>query len=365
MWRVAPRLKVGVVAGIAGAGFGSYGICKFSSWGSDENELGLLNGRRRGYFEGSAHGVRCEGKYDKLAAKYPGFVETFQDHVLDMTRVARTLFVFSQLVLEYKVLKWKSKGLDDAEECKLRHAANNKGAGLVLELCRRNGGIFIKLGQHAASLKNAIPVEYIKTLQVLQDNAPPRPMEDVYAVIDANIGLERFHALVEEIDEVPMGCASLAQVHKAKLKDGNIVALKIQHRNLRKVVASDVTLFKYLNWTVSKLFADEGFSLAWALNEFEQNLRQELDFLEEASNCEECRHNFGNDQTLRNKVVVPKIYWGLTSDQTICMDFIRGVPIHNVDELKNRKVDLPQLASVVLEAFAAMIFVYGFVHCDP
>ncbi|GBG32263.1 Atypical kinase COQ8B, mitochondrial [Hondaea fermentalgiana] len=296
--------------------------------------------------------------------------------VVDGVRIARTVSTFCRIALLYKwskvqarlaVMMESDKGEkdNDKETVSHREKAHARGAQLALELCRKNGGVFVKFGQHAASLKGALPRQYIEALGTLQDRAQARPLAEVMATLEEEIGAEALRDLVAHVDEEAVGCASLAQVHRAELRDGRIVALKVQHRDLLRVLRSDLHLVKYLDAAAAWLFANEGFSLAWAVREFEENLTRELDFLEEAQNCERSAGYFARDPRLRGKVRVPGVHWELTTPRLVCMDYIKGIPIAKVDELKRAGVEPSRVASIVLDAFAAMIFEYGFVHCDP
>jgi len=216
--------------------------------------------------------------------------------------------------------------------------------------------------QHAASLRAALPKEYIQQLRALQDNAPCRSLDRVMEVLRAEFGSESVDLI--SLDEDPIGCASLAQVHRATLNDGSVVALKVQHFDLRKLVESDVSLVKTLDYWGSRCF--ESFNLSWALKDFEENLKKELDFELEARNCERCRLLFESDPSFASKIKIPKVYWKFTSSRVICMELIsNAIPIYDTTALTTQNVDLRKVSNNVLEAFACMMFRWGFVHCDP
>jgi len=282
--------------------------------------------------------------------------------LLDASRVFRALGCFTELVVRYKVANVR-QWLNPAQEAEIRQATHEKGAASVLELCRANGGMFIKFGQHAISLKGAIPPTYIETLSVLQDRAPQRHFAQVCRVLKEELGEQHYLEIIDSIDPSPIGCASLAQVHRATLPDGTALALKVQHEDLGHVIASDVKLIRLLNSAANRLFED--FSLGWAVDAFEENLVQELDFETEARNCEQTRKSFSRDARLKDKVVVPQVYNSYSSGRVLSMDFIEGVPIHDTRRLSDLGVDVRQVGKTVMEAFAAMVFTYGFVHADP
>lgn len=286
-----------------------------------------------------------------------------QEDAVGLQRMGRAATAFTRLAAHYKLDKYKYGG--GAREPSRSISRHQWGADLVLDLCRRNGSVFIKMGQHAGSLAGALPREYIDTLKVLQDRAPVRPWAEVKRVIDEE--LPGFWADVAHVDREPVGSASLAQVHRVVLRSGEELAIKVQHGDVRRAIAGDLAFVKVLNGLAAWLFREDGFSLLWAVEEFERNLSAELNFEAEATNAERCRANFAADAhpRLRHCVVVPAVRRELSTERVLCMDFVRGTPIHDVERLKRDGVDLAEVAGIVLEAFSAMIFRHGFVHCDP
>jgi len=312
--------------------------------------------------------VECKENHGRLLIQDPHAQDLKQRAealFMDSVRMSRTIVSFCRVALIYKWAKFISHGKSAEERLKIREAVHASGAEHILALCRQNGGIFVKIGQHAASLKGALPSQYIEQLGTLQDRASARPVSEIWKTLEEELGNDALANALANIDPDPVGCASLAQVHRATLKDGRVVALKVQHRDLHRVLRSDLHLVKYLNTVATWLFSNEGFSLDWAVREFEENLSRELDFLEEAQNCERSAKNFRGDARLSQTVRVPSVQWELTTPRLICMDYIKGIPISRVQELKAMGVDCNEVASIVLDAFAAMIFEYGFVHCDP
>lgn len=289
-----------------------------------------------------------------------------RNRVLGGKRAIRTGVCWLRLVAKYKYLARSRPDSTAAEEekqaFKLRkHECHLVGANLVLELCQVNGGMFTKLAQHAASLRPAIPDEYIDTLTLLQDRAPHRPIEQVIAVLHRELGHgDKVLELVEGIDPVPLGSASLAQVHRCKLRNGREIALKVQHLDLENIMESDLLVIKALDWAATKMFPEEDYSLAWAVTEFEQNLKQELDFSREAENGTRMRRLVASHSWLRSRVVVPEVDFARSTAKVLSYEFVDGSRIRDCpDSLK------PAMGDTVMQLFAAMIFTFGFVHCDP
>jgi aarF domain-containing kinase len=293
-------------------------------------------------------------------------VPTGASALLDARRGLRLVGAFVQLSAIYKVeaVRAWALGLDDAgTRAESLERAHARGAGVVLELCRANGGLLIKLGQHACSLRGAVPETYVTTLRVLQDAAPARPLAQVARVLAEELGPRALREAVACVDARPVGCASLAQVHRCRTVDGRELALKVQHADVASLLESDVVLLAALDRCAGALFP--GFSLGWALREFEQHVRQELDFSREAAHLARARELLLADSRTRGRVFAPRPEPRLCSARVVAMDFVRGTPVGDVAALRAAGLDTRRVAAAVRDAFAAMIFSHGFVHCDP
>jgi aarF domain-containing kinase len=290
---------------------------------------------------------------------------TTRSKVLGVQRAARAGMVWARLVGQYKYLSWTRPTEDASDEVKKQFIEKKKryherGAQLVLKLCQTNGGLFIKMGQHAASLRPAIPDQYVDTLTELQDRAPERDFEDVILVLEKELDKSVAKEVIEGLDPKPVGSASLAQVHRCRLKNGRSLAVKVQHAGLEKIVESDLQVIKFLDWAASRLFPEDDYSLAWAVREFETNLKQELDFSREAANGTRMRSLIAHHPSLYNRVWVPEVDFTRSSRRVLSMEFVEGARIRDT-----RKEDQAFLAQTVVDLFAAMMFTFGFVHCDP
>eukprot|EP00435_Cladocopium_sp_Y103_P023410 s881_g5.t1 len=315
-----------------------------------------------------------------------------QDCVLSSRRAVRAAVCVARIAARYKHLAWtRSTKPGDAQLYELqRSKVHRECAEIALRMCSCNGGMFVKMGQHAATLGPAVPAEYVEALVSLQDQAPAGSWCDVMHVVKTQLKLSEFDevsgpssgCIFAEFDREPVGSASLAQVHRARLSDGAEVAVKVQHRGIEAVVSSDLFIVKCLNGFLSRLFKEEGFSMAWAIDEFERNVAHELNFLEEAEHATRCHEFFQLHQALRANVHVPRVHAELTGPKLLVMDFSHGLPIGKLTEAV-RKVASKQADAVLSDsekealmaarsaahtlaaAFGAMCFSSGFVHCDP
>lgn len=187
-----------------------------------------------------------------------------------------------------------------AEKSRTHTIASEK----LLELICINKGVYIKVGQHIGSLDYLLPPEYVKTMKVLHSNAPKNPVEDLYKVIrqDLKVNVSEPNPtfaienilisliilqpadIFESFDDEPLGTASLAQVHRATLKSGQEVAVKVQHPYVLGNSKVDMKTMEYLVKIMEFVFPD--FKMQWLVDESKKNLPQELDFLNEGRNAE-------------------------------------------------------------------------------
>jgi len=234
-----------------------------------------------------------------------------------------------------------------------------RAARRIRNLCRINGGTFIKVGQHLANLDHLLPPAYIKTLHSLFGDAPMTSYDDVREVIREELGAYP-EELFEEFQEEPIASASLAQVHVAKDKQGKKLAVKVQHRGLRETSKGDILALETMVRLVDSVF-DE-FRWGWICDEIAPNLPKELDFTNEGKNAEAAAKHI---QTTGLSCVVPKVHWGQTTQRVLVMDFEEGHSSTDIEMIEASNVNKKDLAVLISSIFQAQIFQTGFVHCDP
>lgn len=253
----------------------------------------------------------------------------------------------------------------------------------LLKLMQRNGGLYVKVGQHLSTLQYILPEEYCTTLSALHNrNIPESPFEDVLSMIASELQWKedmeeeaQIWTIFESIDAHPIGCASLAQVHRGTLssswisssiKDTNLrkhymenpsVAIKVQHKRLADMVQVDLFTLKQLFRAIQICFPSIP-NLMWICNEMQRNIPNELDFECEARNADRLRKFNLNLQ-------IPIVCWPLTSKRLLVMEHIAGCHPTDMQTLQKWKIDPNMVIHTLMDAFARMIFEYGFVHCDP
>lgn len=225
------------------------------------------------------------------------------------------------------------------------------------------GPTFVKLGQVLSIRPDLIPGDIVDSLKQLQKNVAPLPAEELKDVIEGYLGApidEHFTAFEME----PMAAASIAQVHRAKLKlDGeeHDVVVKVQRPGIREKMESDLSILYWLARLAEGSIKEASqFQPVAIVREFESALLQELDFLNEARNILEVTRNFEHRPGL---LELPKVYEHLTSQKLLVMSFVHGIRITEI--VDNPKYDPEELLQRALEVIFEMVFTDGFFHGDP
>ena len=223
------------------------------------------------------------------------------------------------------------------------------------------GPTFIKLGQIFSNREDMLPRELIKELEKLQDNAPALKNFDITKVIE-----EELDIVVSEyfrfIDSKPLAAASLAQVHKAELVNGDKVVLKIKRPNIEEIIEADILVMKQIAKNLDKYSKQaKAFQPLRIVASFEKSIKEELQFLKEIDNVERFAKNFEDDES----IYVPNIYHELSNDHIICMEFIDGVKVSEIDKLAALNINSKKIAKVGVDLYLKQILKYGFFHADP
>uniref|UniRef100_A0A8C9FC42 AarF domain-containing protein kinase 1 n=1 Tax=Pavo cristatus TaxID=9049 RepID=A0A8C9FC42_PAVCR len=240
----------------------------------------------------------------------------------------------------------------------LKSQVHLRSAERLRELCCANRGTFIKVGQHLGALDYLLPEEYTRTLKVLHSQAPQSTRQEIEQVIREDLGKE-IKELFVSFEDTPLGAASLAQVHKAVLQDGRTVAVKIQHPKVQAQSSKDIFLMEVLLLVVKQIFPD--FEFMWLVEEAKKNLPLELDFLNEGRNAEKVAQMLKNFDFLK----VPRIYWELSTRRVLLMEFMEGGQVNDKVYMEKNGIDVNEISRNLGKLYSEMIFVNGFVHCDP
>jgi ubiquinone biosynthesis protein len=258
----------------------------------------------------------------------------------------------------YMLLRWRKKYLRQTippERWSRQHA---RGADLLYGAAIRRQGLLIKLGQLIAARPDIFPFEYVQRLSLLHDRVPPRPYTVIAPVLRRGLGKPP-EAVFASFERTPIAAASLAQVHRATLKDGTDVAVKVQYPGIQSVVEADLFGLGLVKLALRRLLP--GLNIGEIIDDLRASIPQELDFVHEGANAERVARNFNG----RPGVVIPTIYWQYTSRRVLVMQFIRGVKITDTAALDAAGVDRRALCKLFLGIYFEQIMVHGFFNADP
>ncbi|OYU83989.1 MAG: ubiquinone biosynthesis regulatory protein kinase UbiB, partial [Burkholderiales bacterium PBB5] len=226
------------------------------------------------------------------------------------------------------------------------------------------GPIFVKFGQVLSTRRDLLPLDVADELARLQDRVPPFPGAQAVALIEKAFG-KRLDDLFEHFDTTPVASASIAQVHFATLKreggGGREVAVKVLRPGMLDVIEHDLMLLHTLARVVEWAWADgKRLKPREVVAEFDTYLHDELDLVREAANAAQLRRNMQGLEL----VLVPEMVWELCTSSVLVMERMDGVPISQIQRLKDAGVDIPKLARDGVTIFFTQVFRDGFFHAD-
>ncbi len=223
------------------------------------------------------------------------------------------------------------------------------------------GPTFIKLGQLLSTRADLLPPPYLDSLARLQDQIAPFSYEEVDKIVSGELGV-RISKAFAEFESEPIGAASLAQVHRAYMRDGRAVVVKVQRPNIREQIVEDLEALEAVA-TFLDLHTELGkrYEFGNMLIGLRKSLLQELDFKTEASNLE----MFGSNLREFERIVVPEPIMDYSTSRVLTMEFIPGKKITDISPLRLMEVDGPGLAEELFRAYLQQILVDGVFHADP
>jgi ubiquinone biosynthesis protein len=234
-----------------------------------------------------------------------------------------------------------------------------RGERLRLAL-ERLGPIFVKFGQVLSTRRDLLPPDIADELARLQDRVPPFDSGVAVAIIEKSFG-RPLAQIFASFEQQPVASASIAQVHFAVLPDGREVAVKVLRPNMRAAIEKDLALMRMMAGWVERASSDgKRLKPREVVAEFDKYLNDELDLLREASNAAQLRRNM---QSL-NLVLIPEMYWDYCMPDVMVMQRMHGVPIGQVQRLRDAGVDMKKLARDGVTIFFTQVFRDGFFHAD-
>jgi ubiquinone biosynthesis protein len=266
-------------------------------------------------------------------------------------------FGLDEFLLAHERVRWMRVPLNTL--LFLRNTSKPRAVRLRLAL-EKLGPIFVKFGQMLSTRRDLMPADIADELAKLQDQVPPFPSVQAVELLET-VYSKPLPDVFQSFDNTPVASASVAQVHFAVLPGGREVAVKILRPGITKIIEHDVALMKVAADLIELLWTDgRRLKPKEVIAEFEKHLEDELDLMREAANASLLRRNFASSTLL----LVPEMYWDYCSAEVMVMQRMYGIPISQVDQLRNAGIDIPKLARNGVEIFYTQVFRDGFFHAD-
>jgi predicted unusual protein kinase regulating ubiquinone biosynthesis (AarF/ABC1/UbiB family) len=239
------------------------------------------------------------------------------------------------------------------------------------QLAIQLGGVLIKVGQFLSSRVDVFPREITDELSGLQDEVPPEDFDAICSVAESELGMplgERF----AKFEHAPVAAASLGQVHRARLREGDKaplgvasqgdVVVKIQRPNIELLIATDLAALRTVGrWLQHYRPISKRINIPSLVDEFTRTLYEEIDYLAEGRNAETFAANFAEDAHIH----VPKVVWMHTTRRVLTLEDVGAIKISDYQAIKAAGVDRTEVANLLLETYLKQIFEDGFFHADP
>jgi ubiquinone biosynthesis protein len=223
------------------------------------------------------------------------------------------------------------------------------------------GPTFVKAGQILSMRSEILPESFCAELSKLRTEVEPMSREMMLETLRQEYAVP-IEDIFDAIDDVPLGSASVAQVHKARLVTGELVAIKVQRPGIRDTMAQDIQIMRSVARRAKRAMGDEQFlDVTSVVEELWQSFREETDFVYEAKSLEEFRRN-NRDVAC---VTCPRAYLSLCTPHVVVMDYVEGIPLAKTSELEEAGYDIAEIGEKLVDNYASQMLDDGFFHADP
>ncbi|MEZ4883830.1 MAG: AarF/UbiB family protein [Chitinophagales bacterium] len=233
-----------------------------------------------------------------------------------------------------------------------------KNANRVKKTILQLQGLFIKVGQLLSILSNFLPEAFQAPLEELQDKIPARPIAEIRQRIQEELG-NTPENLFQHFEEQPLAAASIGQAHKAILKNGKVVVVKVQHKNIEEIAATDLYIIERLTKLTAWFFEIKG--IEYTYTQVRQMIEEELDFEKEAKSMQRIQSNLKKEIGL----AIPEVQEAFSTSRVLTTTFYEGVKINQIAQLDAWNIDKRAVSDRLVHAYCQMVFVDGFYHADP
>lgn len=268
---------------------------------------------------------------------------------------------FGDLIELLKIEQYIEIGLQLISKNRRNRLEKLSRAERVRMACEELGPTYIKFGQILSTRPDLIPVDFIKELSKLQDNVPSSPFSEVSRIIESELGAPP-EAIFDYFEKTPLASASIGQVYRATLKDGEAVAVKVQRPGIRKIIEVDLEIMLHLATLMERHVEEMSLHQPVKIvEEFARTLEKEIDYTIEATNMERIAHNFLNDLT----IYVPKVFRDTTTESILTTEFVKGIKVSEIDRLEKAGLDRKLITVRGADIVLKQIIKHGFFHADP
>ncbi len=290
------------------------------------------------------------------------FLQRTLRHPLRLQEIARTLVAYGladwvrKLKLDkvFPVLRQMTGWSEEAPAASRRWV-------LLRQSLEELGPTFIKLGQLLSNRSDLLPAELLIELAKLQDSVQPFPFDEVRQTVEAELG-RPLQQTFGRFNPQPQASASIAQVHRAQLANGQPVAVKVQRPGIRYTIETDLDILRYLARVAERYIpASRHFNPKGLVEEFKRSITNELDFSVERSNMNRFRTLFHNNAGIR----VPRSFSEWSSERILTMEYIEGTKLATIEAGNDPRFDKKRIAQAGADLVLEQIFLHGFFHADP
>ncbi|MDQ6912686.1 MAG: AarF/ABC1/UbiB kinase family protein, partial [Verrucomicrobiota bacterium] len=256
----------------------------------------------------------------------------------------------------------KQAGLEETLDAETHSTPKEKAkASELADDLEKLGPTFVKLGQLLSTRVELLPEAYLEALARLQDKVEPFGFDEVEKIVTSELGV-RLSKAFSEFDSTPMAAASLGQVHRARLRSGQQVAVKVQRPAIREALFEDLdALDEIAQFLDSHTETGKRYEFGLMLEQFRKSILRELDYRQEASNLT----TLGEQMKQFERILVPKPIADYSSARVLTMEYVHGKKVTDLSPLARMEFDGDALADELFRAYLHQILVNGFFHADP
>jgi len=268
---------------------------------------------------------------------------------------------FGDLIELLKIEQYIEIGLQLISKNRRSRLEKLSRAERVRMACEELGPTYIKLGQILSTRPDLVPVDFIKELSKLQDNVPSSPFSEVSKIIESELGAPP-EDIFDFFEKAPLASASIGQVYRATLKDGEEVAVKVQRPGIKKIIEVDLEIMLHLATLIERHIEEMSLHQPVKIvEEFARTLEKELDYTIEATSMERIARNFLNDLT----IYVPKVFRDTTTESILTTELVEGIKVSEIDRLEKAGLDRKLITVRGADIVLKQIIKHGFFHADP